>query len=193
MITHWSLNKRPPFCRWLSNAFYWTKVIVFWFRLHWILLPRAQLIKLVQVMAWHRTGDKPLSEMTQFIDVGWSCIEWKPLAGWKSSPRQFYLTLCSFGWPIQLCQRHQTIRNCRVYFHDILNWIDDYTNRLPIVNQLRLQSQYFASQYLYLTTASVNIRYFAFRILRSLTRPVMLCNQIHRCDACLETAQKSLN
>ena len=116
-----------------------------------------KLIELVQVMAWHRTGDKPLSKMTQFIDVymrrqaslWWTYIEWKTLAGWKSSPVQFYLIPCSFEWPMQLCQRHQTIRNCRVYFHDILNWIDNYTNRLPIVNQLRLQSVFCVSIFVF--------------------------------------------
>ena len=39
---------------------------------HWRLFPRVQLIKrLVQVVAWHRTGEKPLPEsmLTQFTDA----------------------------------------------------------------------------------------------------------------------------
>ena len=39
----------------------------FWLRFHWSVFPRIQLIKnnipaLVQIMAWRRPGDKPLSE-----------------------------------------------------------------------------------------------------------------------------------
>ena len=49
-----------------SNAFSWLKSFVFCFGFHWKFVPKGPVdnkLVLVQVMAWHRTGDKPLSEL----------------------------------------------------------------------------------------------------------------------------------
>ena len=56
------------------NAFYLIKKNVFWLKFHWSLIPEVQLTNkatLVQVMAWRKTGDKPLPEqiMTQFTNA----------------------------------------------------------------------------------------------------------------------------
>ena len=47
-----------------SNAFSWMKSSVFWLEFHWSSLkgPIDNLSALVQVIAWRRTGDKPLPE-----------------------------------------------------------------------------------------------------------------------------------
>ena len=48
-----------------SSAFSWMKIYKFWLRFHWNLFQKVQLKNiptLVQIMAWHRPGDKPLSE-----------------------------------------------------------------------------------------------------------------------------------
>ena len=42
---------------------FYCEYVSFWFIFHWNMLPMVQLInnsELVQIMAWHRTGDKPL-------------------------------------------------------------------------------------------------------------------------------------
>ena len=46
-----------------SNAFSWMKRFIFRFEFHWSLFPKGPIHKKstwVQVMAWHRTGGKPL-------------------------------------------------------------------------------------------------------------------------------------
>ena len=51
--------------RTLSNAFSWMKMLEFRLRFHWSLFlmgPINNIPALVQIMAWHRSGDKPLSE-----------------------------------------------------------------------------------------------------------------------------------
>ena len=48
-----------------SNAFSWMKMYEFWLKFHWSLFPRVRLSIFqhwVQIMAWRRPGDKPLSE-----------------------------------------------------------------------------------------------------------------------------------
>ena len=56
-----------------SNTFSRNKSFVFEFNFHWGLFPMVQVTKsaLVQVMAWHRTGDKALPDpkLTQFYDT----------------------------------------------------------------------------------------------------------------------------
>ena len=62
-------------CKWRSfaNAFCWMEIIVFWCSFHWFILHRLidNKSSLVQVMAWHQTGAKPLPEpmMTQSTHV----------------------------------------------------------------------------------------------------------------------------
>ena len=58
-LTNWGRDKMATiFQTTFWNAFTWMKMYKFWLRFHWSLFPRA----LVQIMAWHRPGDKPLSE-----------------------------------------------------------------------------------------------------------------------------------
>ena len=77
ILTHWGWDKIDSI--WytiLSGAFSWMKSYVFWLRFHWSLFfshkyPIDNIPALVQTMAWHRKGDKPLSEpmLTQFVDA----------------------------------------------------------------------------------------------------------------------------
>ena len=66
VLTHWGRDKMAAiFQTTFSNAFSWMKMFKFRLRFHWSLFPRVQLTifqALVQIMAWHRPGDKPLSE-----------------------------------------------------------------------------------------------------------------------------------
>ena len=55
------------FQRTFSNAFSWKKIYKFGLKFHWSFFLRVQLTMfhhwyLVQIMAWRRPGDKPLSE-----------------------------------------------------------------------------------------------------------------------------------
>ena len=80
-----------------SNAFSWMKIYEFRLRFHISLLLRVQLIILqyLQIKAWHRSGDKPLSEPTtvsllthicvtrpHWVDPSTPCPE--PAAEWYS-------------------------------------------------------------------------------------------------------------
>ena len=46
----------------LSNAFSWMKMLKFRLTFHWSLFLINNIPALVQIMAWRRPGDKPLSE-----------------------------------------------------------------------------------------------------------------------------------
>ena len=62
-LTHWGRDKMAAVSRTtLSNAFSWMKLYEFRLRFHWNLFLGFQLTALVQIMAWRRSGDKPLSE-----------------------------------------------------------------------------------------------------------------------------------
>ena len=50
------------------NVFPWKKVFVLWSKFHWNFSSYGRN-RLIQVMAWHRTGDKALAE-----PVGWRAI-----------------------------------------------------------------------------------------------------------------------
>ena len=75
-LTHWGRNKMAAiFQTTFSNAFSWMKM--FRFRLLWRLFQRVQLTifpSLVQVMAWRRPGDKPLSEQTMVSLLTHICV-----------------------------------------------------------------------------------------------------------------------
>ena len=65
-LTYWDGDKCPPHCRKHLNAFYSLKIMIFSFKFYFsIFLKRSpinNLPALVQMIAWRRTGDKPLSE-----------------------------------------------------------------------------------------------------------------------------------
>ena len=65
-LTHWGRDKMTAVSQTtLSNAFSWMKMLAFRLRFHWSLFQRFQINDIpswVQIMAWRRSGDKPLSE-----------------------------------------------------------------------------------------------------------------------------------
>ena len=66
LLTHWGQDTMAAiFQMTFSNALSWMKMYKFRVRFHWNLFPRVGLTifrALVQIMAWRRSGDKPLSE-----------------------------------------------------------------------------------------------------------------------------------
>ena len=66
-ITHWGRNKMAAVSQMtFSNVFHWMKMHEFWLRFISVeFVPKGMIRNipaLVQIMAWHRPGDKPLSE-----------------------------------------------------------------------------------------------------------------------------------
>ena len=65
VLTHWVRDKMVNnFLMAFSNALYWMKIYEFWLRFHWSFYPKGPINTipaLVQIMAWSRPGDKPLS------------------------------------------------------------------------------------------------------------------------------------
>ena len=59
-----------------SNAFCWMKMLEFLLRFHWSLFLRVQLtiIQQVQIIAWRRSGDKPLSESMMVTLLTHICV-----------------------------------------------------------------------------------------------------------------------
>ena len=67
-LTHWGRDEIGAILQTtFSNAFSWMKMS--WFRLkcHWVLFTINNSLVLVQIMAWRRPGDKPLSEPMMII------------------------------------------------------------------------------------------------------------------------------
>ena len=62
-LSYWGREKMAAISKTaFPNAFYWVKLFDFLLKCHWSLFPWFQLTAWVQVMAWRRSGDKPLSE-----------------------------------------------------------------------------------------------------------------------------------
>ena len=65
-LTHWGRDKMDAFSQttfW--NVFSWMKMFEFGLKFHWKLIskgPINNILALVQIMAWRRSGDKPLYE-----------------------------------------------------------------------------------------------------------------------------------
>ena len=54
-----------------SNAFLWMETLVIWFKLHWRLFRKGLIDNkpaLIQVMAWHRTGDSKLINTLNMVN-----------------------------------------------------------------------------------------------------------------------------
>ena len=64
-VTHWGRHKIVAIFQTIfSTVFSWMKVYEFLLRFHWSLFPINNIPVLVQIMAWYRSGDRPLSQPT---------------------------------------------------------------------------------------------------------------------------------
>ena len=64
-LTHWGRDKMNAISQTtFSSAFSWMKIFEFRLKFHWSFFPKGSINipALVQIMAWRRSGDKPLSE-----------------------------------------------------------------------------------------------------------------------------------
>ena len=77
-LTHWGRDKMTAISQTtFSSAFSWTKIFEFRLRFHWSLFPKGpidNIPRLVQIMAWRRSGDKPLSEQVTESLLTYICI-----------------------------------------------------------------------------------------------------------------------
>ena len=75
ILTHLPMDKTAVNSQTIfSDGFSWMKSFVFWLKCHWKFVPKRTIDidpALVWIMAWHRIGDKPLSEpkLTWFTDA----------------------------------------------------------------------------------------------------------------------------
>ena len=101
-----------------SRAFSSMKIIVFWLNFHWNMLARVQLTNnpaLVQIMAWRRSGDKPLSE-TMMISlpthISVTRPQWVNLLSTHIREEDDYITEDRF-WCSKCKQvNHVSVRGC---------------------------------------------------------------------------------
>ena len=85
-LTHWGWDKMDVVSQTtLWNAFSWMKMLEFRLKFHWSLF--LNIPALVQIMAWRRPGDKPLSEPMMVVLPMHICVTRPP---WVNTlrPRQ---------------------------------------------------------------------------------------------------------
>ena len=83
-LIHWGWGKMDAISQTTStNAFSWMKIYEFRVRFHWILFLMFKLAifqpvipALVQIMAWYRSGDKPLSAPMIISLPMHICVTW---------------------------------------------------------------------------------------------------------------------
>ena len=74
-LTHWGRDKMAAVSQTtLSNSFSWMKMLKFRWRFHSNLFLGVQLTISVQIMAWRRSGDKPLYETMMVSLLTHLCI-----------------------------------------------------------------------------------------------------------------------
>ena len=77
LLTHWDRDRIATIYQTTSlKAFSWIKIYVFWLKFHLILLLRVELTTLPQIMAWRRSGDRPLSEPMMVRLLTHICVTW---------------------------------------------------------------------------------------------------------------------
>ena len=78
IVTHWGRDKMAAKSQTTSsNAFSWMKMYEFLLKISLKFVPRGpinNISTLVQMMAWRRTGDKPLSEAMMIILLTHICV-----------------------------------------------------------------------------------------------------------------------
>ena len=90
-LTHWGRDKMAAISQTtFSNAFSWMKIYQFRLRFHWKFFPREEIYipALVQIMAWRRRGDKPLSEPVMVSLLTHICAtrpQWVNSCSWNHS------------------------------------------------------------------------------------------------------------
>ena len=113
LISPWT--KWPTFLQTtFSNGFSWMKMVAFWFKFNWNLFPRVQLTASVQVIAWRRTGNKPLPKpmKTQFTDV--YMRHWgDELVELKNKKQIVYFLVTKYIWTLFIWRVVLIRINCR--------------------------------------------------------------------------------
>ena len=144
-----------------SSAFSWMKMFEFRLKFQWSLFLRSQLTifqHLVQIIAWRRPGDKPLSEPmmvnllthiwvtrsqwvnTWRIEWGWHhCIRYHSGIGSANERRRYFVKSSLIGWALTQYYLCVWFRQCHVacYSHAITKskqyyWQWNHTEHYPL-------------------------------------------------------------
>ena len=104
-ITHWGRDKINAISQTtFSNAFSWMKMYEFHLRFDRIFFPKVPINNIpamVQIMAWRRSGDKPLFEPMMFNLLTHICVtrpQW--VNGWQKYRK--YQVMFWITWPFNL-------------------------------------------------------------------------------------------
>ena len=99
LLTHWRWDKMAAvFQTTFSNEFSRMKMFEFWSKFHWSLFLINKITALVQIMAWRRPGDKPLSEPVMVSLPTHICVA-RPQ--WVNSVQYKAMMHASLQWPSQ--------------------------------------------------------------------------------------------
>ena len=106
ILTHWYRDKITGILQTtFSDEFSWMKMYQFRWRFHPVLFPINNIPLLAQIMAWRRSGDKPLSEPMMFNLLAHICVtrpQWVSIQGLWQYPYETHLKLKSLKSPLLL-------------------------------------------------------------------------------------------
>ena len=111
VLTHWGLDKMAAiFSTTYSNAFSWMKMYEFGIKISLKFVPKGPISNipaLVQIMAWHWPGNKPLSEPMMVRLLTYICVTWpqwvkaiQHIQGYFQVSWHKFLC-CSMSWSIK--------------------------------------------------------------------------------------------
>ena len=112
-LTHWGRGKIATISQTtFSNAFSGMKLYEFRLRFHWrLIVPEVRMndiLSLIQILAWRRPGEKPLSETMmvkllmhicvtrpQWVKYGWNVFRWSDNTSddFEQNTRSLYISL----------------------------------------------------------------------------------------------------
>ena len=134
-LAHWGRDKMAAiFQTTFPNAFSSIKTYEFCLRIHWGLFLRVRIINilaLVQIMAWRRPGDKPLSEPMMFSLLTHICItrpQWVNNSALDKNRRMVTIKFSKSNWFFSWNKRKFRILHAyvRVLCYQINKCIDTY-------------------------------------------------------------------
>ena len=73
-LAHWGRDKMDAISQTTSTAFSWMKMLEFRLNFQWSLFLMVNIPSLVQIMAWRRPGDRPLSEPMMVSWTTYICV-----------------------------------------------------------------------------------------------------------------------
>ena len=122
----------------ISSAFSWVKMLEFRLRFHWSFVPKVQINNIpamVQIMAWRRPGDKPLSKPMMVSLLTHICVT-RPQWVKECISIKFYFKFKSFHLRKCILQCHLQNGGHLVWASllNLLCWADILQDKTPHVS-----------------------------------------------------------